>query len=233
MSAGTRGGSGPRRLKERVRTARKRSPASTKWLQRQLNDPYVHEARRKGYRARSVFKLEEIDKRFGLLGRGTRIVDLGAAPGSWTQYAVQRGCRVVGVDLLPVQPVAGAEIIEGDFLEPEVQDRLVAMLGGPVDTVLSDIAASATGTRAVDRLKAEAVGEAVLAFAGLVLRPGGHCLMKLVKGAEAALMPEVRRLFTGYRLLRPGATRSDSSEIFLLATGRREPGEPSGATARA
>lgn len=225
MSGGSGGGSGPRRLKERVRTARKRSPASTRWLQRQLNDPYVHEAKRKGFRARSVFKLEELDKRFELLRRGARVVDLGAAPGSWTQYAVQRGCRVVGVDLLPVQPVPGAEIIEGDFLDPDIQDRLVEMLGGPADVVLSDIAASATGTRAVDRLKAEGVAETVLAFAERVLRPGGSCLIKLLKGAEAPVMPQARELFAAARLLRPDATRSDSSEVFLLATGRRAGGE--------
>ncbi|MDF1584912.1 RlmE family RNA methyltransferase [Marinimicrococcus flavescens] len=225
MSGGSTGGSGSgtRRLKERVRTARKRSNASTRWLERQLNDPYVHEARRQGYRARSIFKLEELDKRFSLLRRHARIVDLGAAPGSWTQYAAQRGCRVVGVDLLPVQPVAGAEIIEGDFLDPAIQDRLVEMLGGPADMVLSDIAASATGTRAVDRLKAEGVAEAVLAFAERVLRPGGSCLIKLLKGAEAPIMPSARRLFSTCRLLKPDATRSDSSEIFLLATGRRAP----------
>lgn len=215
------------RLKTRVKTARRRSGSSTAWLQRQLNDSYVHEAKAKGFRARSVFKLEEIDRRNALLRRGMRIVDLGAAPGSWTQYAVKRGARVVAIDLLPMDPVAGAELMQGDFLDPSVQDDLQARLGGPADLVLSDIAASATGQRAVDRLRAESVGEAVLDFAARTLVPGGNCLVKLVKGAEAVLVPVALRHFEGYRLVRPRATRSELSEIYLLATGRRadEPAE--------
>lgn len=207
--------------KQRVRSAKRRDPSSTLWLQRQLNDPYVHEARRQGYRARSVFKLKELDERFGLLRRGQRVVDLGAAPGSWTQYAAQKGARVVAVDLLPIAPVPGAVILQGDFLDPAVQAEIAAGLEGPADLVLSDIAADATGRRLVDRLRAETVGEAVLAFAAEVLRPGGVCLLKLLKGAEAALTPLVQRDFTGWRLLRPKATRSESSEVYLLATGRR------------
>jgi 23S rRNA (uridine2552-2'-O)-methyltransferase len=215
-----------RREKERVRTAKRRSQSSTRWLERQLNDPLVHEAKRLGYRARSVFKLQEIDERFGLLRRGARVVDLGAAPGSWTQYASQRGCRVVALDVLTMEPVTGADILEGDFLDPDVQVRVIERLGGQVDVVLSDIAAPATGQRSVDRLRAEGVGEAVLDFAAEVLAPGGTCVIKLLKGAEPALLPTAMRHFKGYRLVKPKATRSESSEIYLIATGRRETTPP-------
>lgn len=207
-------------LRQRPR-GRGRSVSSTRWLARQLNDPYVHKARREGYRSRSAYKLLEIDRRHGILRRGGRIVDLGCAPGGWTQVATRKGAKVVGIDLLPVEPIQGAELIQGDFLDSEVQDRLVAVLGGPADVVLSDLAASATGQRAVDRLRAEAIGEAVIAFAQRVLGPGGDLLIKLVRGAEARLQDEARPLFKSVRLLRPPATRKESSEIFLLARGFR------------
>lgn len=206
-----------------VRTAKGRPLASTRWLQRQLNDPYVARAKREGYRARSVYKLAEIDARFHLLKPGRRVADLGAAPGSWSQYAAQRGCRVIAVDLLPMTPIPDVAVVQGDFLDPDTQREIVSRLAGPVDLVLSDMAAPATGTRAVDRLRAEALGEAVLAFAAEVLAPGGACLVKLVRGAEARLQDAARPLFRGTRLLRPAATRSDSSEIFLLALDRRPP----------
>jgi 23S rRNA (uridine2552-2'-O)-methyltransferase len=209
------------RLKERVRTARRRSAASTKWLERQLNDPYVHEAKRRGYRARSVFKLAQIAERHDLLRRGDRVIDLGAAPGSWSQYAAERGCRVVALDLLPMEPLAGVEIVMGDFLDPAAREEVARRLGAPADLVLSDIAADATGQRSVDRLRAEGMGELVIEFAAEQLRPGGHCLVKLLKGAEAVLIPLALRHFKGYRLVKPAATRSESSEIYLLATDRR------------
>jgi 23S rRNA (uridine2552-2'-O)-methyltransferase len=205
----------------RVRTAKGRPIGSTRWLERQLNDPYVQRARREGYRARSVYKLIEIDRQFGLLAPGRRVVDLGAAPGSWSQYAARRGCRVVAIDLLPMDPIAGVEIIEGDFLDPAAQAELAARLRDKADLVLSDMAASSTGTRAVDRLRAEAIGEAVVAFAGQTLADGGACLIKLVRGAEVAVQTQARQHFRSVRLLRPAATRSESSEIFLLALGRR------------
>jgi 23S rRNA (uridine2552-2'-O)-methyltransferase len=213
--------SADRPLKTRLLTARGRSPSSQQWLRRQLNDPYVHRARQEGWRARSVFKLQELDERFTLLRRGARVLDLGAAPGSWTQYAVKRGCRVVAIDLLPIEPIAGAELLQGDFLDPEVQRELGARLGGPADLVLSDMAASATGRRAIDRLRAEGLGETVLDFAGEVLAPGGACVLKLIKGGEAALMPRATALFAGARVVRPKATRAESSEVYLLARGLR------------
>ena len=210
-----------RPLKTRLLTARGRSTSSQQWLRRQLNDPFVHQARQQGWRARSVFKLKELDERFGLLKRGGRVIDLGAAPGSWTQYAVKCGCRVVAVDLLPVAPVAGAILLEGDFLDPMIQEQLRQRLDGPADLVLSDMAAAATGRRAIDRLRAEGLGESVLEFAGEALAPGGACVLKLIKGSEAALMPRAMALFTTARVVRPKATRAESSEVYLLARGLR------------
>ena len=207
--------------KTKLRRAKKRKSSSTRWLQRQLNDPYVQEARRAGYRARSVFKLEEIDARFDVVRKGRPLVDLGAAPGSWSQYAAEKGARVVALDLLPMEPIERVEILEGDFLELATQDALLARLGGKVATVLSDIAPDATGRRLVDRLRAEAVGEAVVGFACIVLEEDGQLLIKLVKGAETAVMDIARPHFARLRLLRPKATRSDSSETYLLASGFR------------
>lgn len=216
--------SGDRPIKQRLRTAQGRSHASQLWLQRQINDPLVHRAKREGYRARSVYKLSELDQRFELIRRGARIVDLGAAPGSWSQYAARKEAVVVALDLLPMDPMGGVETMEGDFLDEAVQRRLLDRLGGKADVVLSDMAANSTGQRLVDRLKAEALGEAVLDFAGRTLGPGGHCLIKLVKGGEAALMPTAQRLFTSARTLRPKATRPESSETYLLARGFRGEG---------
>lgn len=212
---------GVRPTKQRLRTSEGRSASSQAWLKRQLNDPYVHQAKAEGYRARSVYKLKEIDERFGLLRRGDRVLDLGAAPGSWSQYAARKGCRVVAVDLLETDPLAGVEVLRGDFLDPDVQDRALAALGGPADLVLSDMAAPATGQKGVDRLRAEGLGEAVLEFAARAARPGGGCLLKLVRGAEAVLTPLALAGFASARLLRPKATRAESSETYLLARGRR------------
>jgi 23S rRNA (uridine2552-2'-O)-methyltransferase len=211
----------PRGGGERPRPRAGRTAGQTRWLARQLADPYVAEARRRGFRARSVFKLEEIDRRHGLLRRGLRVLDLGAAPGSWTQYALQKGCRVVACDLLEMQPLPGADLVRGDFTDPGIEARLLELLGGPADLLLSDVAPNATGVREVDRLRSEAVAEAVLDLAGRALAPGGACLLKLLKGAEARILPGVRARFAGHRLLRPRATRAESSEIYLLATGFR------------
>lgn len=212
-----------RQLKTRLKTAKGRSASSQRWLTRQLNDPLVQRARQEGWRARSVFKLQELDQRFGLLKRNAKVLDLGAAPGSWSQYAARRGCQVIAVDLLPMTPVVGVEVLEGDFLAPEVQALLQERLAGPADLVLSDMAAPSTGQRAVDRLRAEALGEAVLEFAAAVLASGGACVIKLVKGAEAALMPRALAVFASAKVVRPKATRADSSEIFLVARGFKGP----------
>ncbi|MEZ5824601.1 MAG: RlmE family RNA methyltransferase [Geminicoccaceae bacterium] len=207
--------------KQKLKRSKSRKDSSTRWLQRQINDPFVHEAKKLGYRARSVFKLEEIDQRFGLVKSGMRILDLGAAPGSWSQYAARKGATIVAIDLLPVEPVDGMVILQGDFLDPDMQERLRRELGGPADLVLSDIAPDATGRRIVDRLRAEQVGETVLDFAAEVLREGGNAFLKLVKGAEHAVMQSARDRFRSLKPLRPKATRSESSEIFILASGRK------------
>jgi len=211
--------------KTKLNRSKTRRSSSTRWLQRQLNDPFVQEARRAGYRARSVFKLEEIDKRFELIRQGAAVVDLGAAPGSWSQYAARKAARVVALDLLAIDPIPGVDFLQGDFLDPDMQAELLRRLDGRIDTVLSDIAPDATGRRVVDRLRAEAVGEAVVDFAAQVLAEDGQLLIKLVKGAEASVMELARPHFSKLRLLRPKATRSDSSEAFLLATRFRARGD--------
>jgi 23S rRNA (uridine2552-2'-O)-methyltransferase len=215
--------------KTRLKRSKTRRASSSRWLQRQLNDPYVQQARQTGYRARSVFKLEELDERFQLVSPGATVVDLGSAPGSWSQYCSGKTARVVAVDVLPMDPINGVVFINGDFLDPAVQDEVLGSLSVKVETVLSDIAPDSTGRRVVDRLRAEAVGEAVLDFTAAVLAPGGQVLVKLVKGAEGRVMDLARPLFAKVRLLRPKATRSDSSETYLLASGFRRddqaPGE--------
>lgn len=180
-------------------------------------------AKREGYRARSVYKLKEIDERFGLIKSGLKIADLGAAPGSWSQYAARKGGKVVAVDLLEIEPVRGVEFIQGDFLDPSIQDRLLEMAGNRIDLVLSDIAPDSTGQRAVDRLRAEAVGETVTDFAKDIISPNGHVLIKLVKGAEAKVVQLAKQYFDITRILRPKATRADSSEIFLLISRPKKP----------
>jgi len=211
------------RTRVRLRDARAHSASSQRWLTRQLNDPFVQRAKAQGYRARSVFKLEEIDRRFGLIRPGMVVVDLGAAPGSWSQYAANKQARVVAVDLQPIAPIAGVTIIEGDFLAEATEAALAAAVGSGVDLVLSDMAASSTGRRLVDRLRAEQLGDAVLEFAETRLVEGGSVLIKLVRGAEATLQQRAKAMFRSVRILRPDATRSDSSECFLLGLDRRPP----------
>jgi 23S rRNA (uridine2552-2'-O)-methyltransferase len=210
-----------RTSKVRLRPARQRRASSSRWLTRQLNDPFVQQARREGYRSRAAYKLIELDRRFDLLRPGRRVLDLGCAPGGWLQVAAERRSRVVGVDLLAVPPVPGATVLQGDIFEPATAAALLAELGGPADLLLSDVAASTTGRRTVDRLRAEAVGEAVLALVPQLLVPGGHVLIKLVRGVESALIAAARGQFRAVRLVRPEATRRESSEIYLLGLDRQ------------
>jgi 23S rRNA (uridine2552-2'-O)-methyltransferase len=206
----------------RVRVRGKgRRAGSTRWLERHLNDPYVQSARQAGYRARAAFKLLEIDRRFGVLKPGRTVVDLGSAPGSWAQVATARGCRVIGLDRLEVAPIPGATLLQGDVFDPETAGRVRAAAGGPVDVVLSDMAASSTGQRAVDRLRAEAIGEAVLDLLPELLAPGGSAVVKLVRGAESGITAAARRVFVQVQLVRPQATHRGSSEIYLVAQGYR------------
>jgi 23S rRNA (uridine2552-2'-O)-methyltransferase len=213
----------PRGLTVTVRTAKGRSVASQRWLARQLNDPYVAAAQRQGLRSRAAFKLEELDDRFKLIRRGALVVDLGSAPGGWTQVAVQRGAaRVVGVDLLPVDPVAGGITLQGDFTEPDVQDRVVAELGGKADLVLSDMAPNTTGHVATDHVRIVALAETALEFALEVLAEGGGFVAKVFQGgAERAMLERLKRHFTVVRHAKPPASRKESSELYVVAMGFR------------
>jgi len=218
----TRGGG--RELKVRVKGAK--SLSSKLWLERQLNDPYVARAKREGFRGRAAFKLIEIDDKHHLLKKGARVVDLGAAPGGWSQVAVKRiGAgqgRVVAIDVLDMAPVAGVDFVQLDFLDPGAPDRLKDMLGGPADVVLSDMAANATGHRKTDHLKIMALAEAAADFAREVLAPGGAFLCKVLQGGtEAALLAGLKRDFASVKHVKPAASRADSAELYLLATGFR------------
>ena len=226
--AGAGGREGGRSLKTRVKTARKRSLSSTLWLSRQLNDPYVAQAKRDGYRSRAAYKLIEIDDKYSLLKPGQRVVDLGAAPGGWSQIAAKRvGAeggrgRVVAIDLLPMEPVGGVEFAQLDFNLDDAPEQLRAMLGGSADAVLSDMAANAVGHRKTDHLKIVALVELALAFAVEVLAPGGFFLAKVLQGGtEGGLLAALKRDFATVRHVKPQASRPDSSELYVLATGFR------------
>jgi 23S rRNA (uridine2552-2'-O)-methyltransferase len=217
-----------RRLKVRVKAGKGRSLSSKLWLERQLNDPYVARAKREGFRGRAAFKLIEIDDKHRLFKKGARVVDLGAAPGGWSQVAAKRvGAtegtgRVVGIDLLAMAPMAGVDFVQLDFLDPRAPDTLKKMLGGGADVVLSDMAANATGHRKTDHLKIMALAEAAADFAREVLAPGGAFLCKVLQGGtEAALLAGLKRDFAGVKHVKPAASRADSAELYLLATGFR------------
>ena len=215
----------------RLKPDKRRTPSSRAWLERQINDPYVARAKREGFRGRAAFKLIEIDDKHRLLKKGTRVVDLGAAPGGWSQIAAKRvGAdtgrgRVVAIDILEMQPVAGAEVLQLDFLDPGAPDRLKEKLGGPADVVLSDMAANATGHRKTDHLKIMALAEAAGEFACEILAPGGAFLCKVLQGGtEASLLARLKRDFEKVRHIKPAASRADSAELYLLATGFRHRG---------
>jgi 23S rRNA (uridine2552-2'-O)-methyltransferase len=215
---------GDRRLRVRVKDKGK-SQSSRRWLTRQLNDPYVARARREGYRSRAAFKLAEIDDKYRILESGARVVDLGAAPGGWSQVARNRvgaSGQVVAIDILEMDAVAGVEFAKIDFLDPSAPVRIKAMLGGPADVVLSDMAANATGHRRTDHLKIMGLVEAAAEFALAVLKPGGSFLGKVIQGGtEAALLAALKRDFASVKHVKPAASRSDSAELYVLATGYR------------
>jgi len=228
MSA-ARGGRGGRDLKVRVRSGKGRTLASKLWLERQLNDPYVARAKREGLRSRAAYKLIEIDDKFHFLKPGARVVDLGAAPGGWSQIAARRveanegRGRVVAIDVLELQPIAGVEALHLDFLDERAPERLKERLGGPADVVLSDMAANATGHRKTDHLKIMALAEAAALFAREVLKPGGAFLCKVLQGGtEGALLVDLKRDFATVKHVKPAASRADSAELYVLATGFRE-----------
>ena len=217
----------PRQKKVRVRGGKNRSVSSRQWLQRQLNDPYVARAKREGMRSRAAYKLMEIDDKARFLRKGARVVDLGAAPGGWSQIAAQRvGAteqgRVIAIDILALEPVPGVDFIALDFLDRTAPDKLKDMIGGPADVVLSDMAANATGHARTDHLKIMALVEAAAEFAREVLAPGGTFLAKVLQGGtEAALLASLKRDYKTVKHVKPPASRTDSAELYLLATGLR------------
>lgn len=216
----------------RVKTARQRKPSSTAWLARQLNDPYVAEAKRLGYRSRAAFKLIELDDRFHFLKRGSRVVDLGAAPGGWSQVAAQRiGAaegkgKIVAADILPFEPIPGVIVLQLDFLDPAAPDMIKGALDGAADVVLSDMAQPTTGHAATDHLRIVALAEAAYEFAKEVLAPGGTFIAKVFQGgAEGELLAALKRDFASLRHAKPPASRAESAEVYVVAQGfRGKPG---------
>ena len=222
------GGGAARGLEVRVRTAKKRSHASTQWLNRQLNDPYVQAAKRDGFRSRAAYKLLEIDEKKKLLKANQRIVDLGAAPGGWSQIAADRvgsaegRGKVVAIDLLEIEPIPGVDFMQLDFLDDQAPDILKEKLGGQADLVLSDMAANTTGHRKTDHLRIVGLVEAAALFASEVLAPGGAFLAKVFQGGtEGDLLAALKRDFAKVEHVKPPASRADSSELYVLATGFR------------
>ncbi|MBI3275644.1 MAG: RlmE family RNA methyltransferase, partial [Methylocystis sp.] len=215
-------------LTTRVKTARKRTLSSTLWLERQLNDPYVARAKREGYRARAAYKLIELDERFHLLKPGLRIVDLGAAPGGWSQVAAERvkaqegKGKVIAADLLDMAPIAGVEFVALDFRDETAPQTIMAMLGGKADGVISDMAANATGHKQTDHLRIVALAELAADFARQALAPGGFFVAKVLQGGtEGQLLAQLKREFAIVRHVKPAASRAGSAELYVLATGFR------------
>ncbi len=226
-------GGGQRQLRVRVKTARNRTPSSQRWLERQLNDPYVAAAKREGARSRAAYKLKEIDDKYRFLKPGMRVVDLGAAPGGWSQIAAERvratgsggsaAGQVVAIDYLGLEPLPGVELVQLDFTAPGAEERLKSLLrGGAADAVLSDMAAPTVGHTRTDHLRIMGLAEAAAAFACDVLVPGGVFLCKVLQGGtERALLDDLKRNFASVRHIKPPASRADSAELYVLATGFR------------
>jgi 23S rRNA (uridine2552-2'-O)-methyltransferase len=218
----------PERGRVRVKKKSNRSHSSNQWLKRQLNDPYVRKAHAEGYRSRAAFKLLEIDDKHKILKRGQRVVDLGAAPGGWSQIAADRvgsakgQGKVVAIDLLEIEPIGGVEFAQMDFNDDDAPSRLKAMLGGQADVVLSDMAANATGHRQTDHIKIVALVELAAEFAREVLAPGGSFIAKVLQGGtEGELLAALKRDYKIVKHIKPPASRKDSAELYVLATGFR------------
>ena len=208
--------------RQRIRTAKGRKVSSTRWIERQLADPYVRKAKAEGYRSRAAYKLIELDERFKFLGQARRVIDLGVAPGGWTQVVrkVSPQATVVGIDFLETDPIEGATILHLDFMDDTAPDRLKEALGGPADLVLSDMAANTVGHPQTDHLRTMGLVEAALDFAGDVLRPGGAFVAKvLAGGADNNLVAELKRRFTTVKHAKPPASRKGSSEWYVVAQG--------------
>jgi len=218
----------PERGKIRIKSKNKRSHSSHQWLSRQLNDPYVRKAHAEGYRSRAAFKLVEIDDKHKFLKRGARVVDLGAAPGGWSQVAAERigvekgHGKIVAIDLLEIEPINGVEFAQMDFNDEDAPERLKAMLGGQADVVLSDMAANTIGHRQTDHIKIVALVEMAADFAREVLAPGGSFVAKVLQGGtEGELLAMLKRDFKTVKHIKPPASRKDSAELYVLATGFR------------
>jgi 23S rRNA (uridine2552-2'-O)-methyltransferase len=206
-----------------VRSKKAKTESSKNWIERQLNDPYVQRAQAEGWRARSAYKLLELDEKFGLLKKGMRIVDLGAAPGGWVQVALHKGAgAIVGIDLLKMEPIEGATLLQMDFLDEGAPAALIDALGGKPDLVMSDMAANTTGHRATDQIKTGALAEAAAHFAMDVLAPGGAFVTKAFQGGlDAGLLAELKNRFADVRHAKPPASRPESPEIYVVAKGFR------------
>ena len=212
-------------LRVKVKNTKSRTASSNRWLERQLNDPYVREAQKKGYRSRAAFKLIEMDDKFHFLKKGARVLDLGAAPGGWSQVALARvgsAGRVVGADILPMEPIAGVELIEADLTEADVPAMLKDSLAGPADVVMTDMAAPTTGHRATDHLRTLALFEIALDVASDTLKPGGVFVGKVFRGGAAGqLLARIKKLFRDVKHVKPAASRAESVELYLVAQGFR------------
>lgn len=227
--SGRSSGRGQRQLRQRVRTAKGRRASSVRWLERQLNDPWVAEARARGYRSRAAFKLLQIDEKTNLLKPGQRVIDLGAAPGGWSQIAARKvgeKGKVVGIDLLPVDPIPRVELLQLDFLDDAAPALLRERLGGPADLVLSDMAPQSSGHASTDHLRIMGLAEAALDFAEEVLAPGGGFVAKVWQGgSEKDLLDRLKRRFAKVRHIKPASSRQESAELFVVATGFRDVSE--------
>jgi 23S rRNA (uridine2552-2'-O)-methyltransferase len=211
--------------KVRVKTAKRRKISSSRWLDRQFNDPYVEKAKAEGYRSRAAFKLLEMDKKLGFLKKGMLVLDLGAAPGGWSQVAAQRGCRVVAIDLLAIDPVIpGVDFIQMDFMDDAAPDILKKMLNAHADIVLSDLAPNTIGHKATDHLRIMAAVEAAYDFASEILKPGGAFVAKVWQGgAQNELLAQMKKDFKTVKHIKPPSSRKDSAEQFVVAMGFRKP----------
>ncbi len=205
-------------LKTKVKAAHKKKASSQRWMQRHLNDPYVVEAQKKGYRSRAAFKLLQLDEKTHILKPGKLIIDLGCAPGGWTQIASLKGAKVVGIDLLPMEPIKGATIYQGDFTDPFLQKQIIDSCTRKVDVILSDMAPDTTGHKQTDHLRIMALLEKVVAFAMNMLAPGGSLIMKTFQGGtEETLLKDIKRYFEKVKHVKPAASRKESNEIYLVA----------------
>ena len=217
--------SGRGEVRVRVKNAKARKLSSQRWLERQLNDPYVRAAKQEGFRSRAAFKLVELDDKYRFLKKGARVLDLGAAPGGWSQVAAKRvgeSGKVVAADILETEPLAGVTVLQCDLLDPETPERLKDALNGPADIVLTDMAAATTGHRATDHLRTVALFEAALDVAEDVLKPGGVFVGKVFQGgASGELLARVKKLFREVKHVKPPASRAESVELYLVATGFR------------